>query len=185
MTDSRVASPTRFEVELRPVSQMSVADWQRFHRYFKDREIARLNGARPIFLPLWLFKRVVLGEEKSGERIGYAIYVAQAFVGSVEFYDLDERPRQAVLGILIGEKTLWGKGYGTVAVRLALELVFDSQQFERVTLQTLDHNARARRSFERVGFQLTGFADAGKLRFAHYQITKAQWLALNKASPQP
>lgn len=181
MTDSSGATLKRGEVELRPVTQMSVADWQRFHRYFKDREIAKLNGANPIFLPLWLFKRVVLSEEKSGERIGYAIYVAQSFVGSVEFYDL-ERPRQAVLGILIGEKTLWGKGYGTVAVRLALESIFQIHKFERVTLQTLDHNARARGSFERVGFHLTGFADTGKQRFAHYQITKAQWLALNKAS---
>ena len=183
MTDSSKLSLKRFDVELRPVAQMSVADWQRFHRYFKDREIAKLNGASPIFLPLWLFKRVVLGEEKSGERIGYAIYVAQSFVGSVEFYDL-EPPRQAVLGILIGEKSLWGKGYGTVAVRLALELIFQMQKFERITLQTLDHNARARGSFERVGFQLTGLADAGKQRFAHYQITKAQWLALNNGQSQ-
>jgi RimJ/RimL family protein N-acetyltransferase len=182
VTDSSAAPFKRGEVELRPVAQMSVSDWQRFHRYFKDREIARLNGASPIFLPLWLFKRIVIGEEKSGERIGYAIYVAQSFVGSVEFYDL-ERPRQAVLGILIGEKTLWGKGYGTVAVGLALELIFQLHKFERVTLQTLDHNARARRSFERAGFHLTGFADAGKQRFAHYQITKAQWLTLN--NPQP
>ena len=185
MTDSSGASLKRGEVELRPVKQMSVADWQRFHRYFRDREIAKLNGASPILLPLWLFKRVVLGEDKSGERIGYAIYVAQSFVGSVEFYDLNEPPRQAVLGILIGEKTLWGKGYGAVAVNLALGLMFEGHKFERVTLQTLDHNARARGSFERVGFQLTGFADAGKQRFAHYQITRAQWLALNKARSQP
>lgn len=183
MTDPSAASPKRGEVELRPIAQMSVGDWQRFHRYFKDREIAKLNGASPIFLPLWLFKRVVLGEEKSGERIGYAIYVAQSFVGSVEFYDL-EPPHQAVLGILIGEKTLWGKGYGTVAVRLALALVFQMQKFERVNLQTLDHNARARASFERAGFHLTGFADAGKQRFAHYRITKDQWLALNNVQPQ-
>ena len=184
MTASSAASPKRSEVELRPVTQMSVGDWQRFHRYFKDREIAKLNGASPIFLPLWLFKRIVMGEEKSGERIGYAIYVAQSFVGSIEFYDLNERPHQAVLGILIGEKTLWGKGYGTVAVRLALELIFQVHQFERITLQTLDHNARARGSFERVGFHLTGLADAGKQRFAHYQITKDQWLVLNNTQPQ-
>ncbi len=185
MTDSGAPSFKRFEVELRPVTQMSVADWQRFHRYFKDREIAKLNGASPIFLPLWLFKRIVLGEEKSGERIGYAIYVAQSFVGSVEFYDLNERTRQAVLGILIGEKALWGKGYGTVAVRLALELIFQIHKFERIHLQTLDHNARARKSFERVGFHLTGLADAGKQRFAHYQITKIEWLALNNSQSQP
>ena len=185
MTDWGTASSRRGEVELRPVTQMSVVDWQRFHRYFKDREIAKLNGASPIFLPLWLFKRIVFGEEKSGERIGYAIYVAQSFIGSVEFYNLNEPPRQAVLGILIGEKTLWGKGYGTVAVKLALELIFETRKFERVTLQTLDHNARARSSFERAGFQLTGFADAGKQRFAHYQITRTQWLALNKTQSQP
>jgi RimJ/RimL family protein N-acetyltransferase len=168
------------DVELRRLLEMTTGDWARFHRYFKDREIATLNGASPIYLPLWLFRRVVTGEEKSGDRVGFAVYVAGAFCGSVEFYDLEPARGQAVLGVLIGEKTLWGKGYGTRAIRLALGYIFETARFSRVTLQTLEHNQRARSSFEKVGFRLTGVLDAGRHRFAQYRLTKDEWLALNK-----
>jgi RimJ/RimL family protein N-acetyltransferase len=178
MIGSRGVRLAQGEVELRRLLDMDAADWARFHRYFRDREIAALNGASPILLPLWLFKRVVIGEEKGGERLGFAIYVHGQFAGSVEFYDLEAR-RSAVLGILIGEKPLWGKGHGSVALRLALEYIFNTEHFERVTLQTLEGNARARHSFEKVGFRFSGIADAGRHRFAHYGMTRAQWLALN------
>jgi RimJ/RimL family protein N-acetyltransferase len=83
--------------------------------------------------------------------------------------------------VLIGEKALWGRGHGTVALLLALDYIFITEHFERVTLQTLENNLRARRSFEKVGFQFTGVADAGRYRFAHYQITRQKWLTLNNA----
>jgi RimJ/RimL family protein N-acetyltransferase len=181
MIGSRGVILKRGTVELRRLLEMESGDWAKFHRYFRDREIAGLNGASPIFLPLWLFKRVVIGEEKGGERLGFAIYVTGTFVGSVEFYDL-EPPRSAVLGVLIGEKSLWGQGHGSLAIQLALEYLFTTEHFERVTLQTLEHNTRARRSFEKVGFRFTGVADAGKNRFAHYQISRSQWLALNNGA---
>ncbi len=172
------------DVELRRLLEMTTGDWAKFHRYFKDREIAGLNGASPIFLPLWLFRRVVTGEEKSGDRLGFAIYVDGAFCGSVEFYDLEPERGRAVLGVLIGEKTLWGKGYGTTALHLALGYLFDLGRFTLVTLQTLEHNQRARRSFEKLGFRFTGVLDAGRHRFAHYQLGRSDWLALNKAQTQ-
>jgi RimJ/RimL family protein N-acetyltransferase len=184
MIGSRGVRLVQGSVELRRLLDMGAPDWVRFHRYFRDREIAALNGASPIFLPLWLFKRVVLGEEKGGERLGFAMYVSGQFVGSVEFYDLEPR-RSAVLGVLIGEKTLWGQGHGTVALHLALEYIFNTEHFERVTLQTLENNVRARRSFEKVGFQFTGVGDAGRHRFAHYQITRQKWLTLNNAPKSP
>ena len=184
MIGSRGVRLVHGELELRRLLEMSSGDWAQFHRYFRDREIAALNGASPIFLPLWLFKRVVMGEERGGERLGFAIYLEDRFVGSVEFYDLEPR-RSAVLGILIGDKTLWGQGYGSVALQLALEYIFTTESFERVTLQTLENNLRARRSFEKVGFRFTGIADAGRHRFAHYQITRSQWLTLNNTSKVP
>jgi RimJ/RimL family protein N-acetyltransferase len=183
MIGSRGVRLVHGDVELRRLLDMESSDWARFHRYFRDREIASLNGASPIFLPLWLFKRVVIGEEKGGERLGFAIYFKTQFVGSVEFYDLEPR-RSAVLGVLIGEKSLWGQGHGSVALKMALEYIFNTEHFERVTLQTLEDNLRARRSFEKVGFRFTGVGDAGRHRFAHYQISRTQWLALNNTSNQ-
>ncbi|MFN3265525.1 MAG: GNAT family N-acetyltransferase [Deinococcales bacterium] len=165
------------DLELKPMLEMQPKDWGLFYRYFRDREIAALNGAKPIFMPLWLFKNIVIGEEKSGERIGLALYKSGVFIGSVEFYDIVPSPKKAVLGILIGEKSLWGLGIGTRALALALEYIFVRRGFEHISLQTLENNTRARRSFEKNGFVLFGVAGSGKLRYAHYELTKTGWLA--------
>jgi RimJ/RimL family protein N-acetyltransferase len=164
------------DLELKPMLEMHKKDWGLFYRYFRDREIAGLNGAKPIFMPLWLFKNIVIGEEKSGERIGLAIYKNGIFIGSIEFYDIILSPKKAVLGILIGEKALWGQGIGTRALRLALGYIFNQRGFERITLETLENNKRARASFEKNGFRCIGISGAGKVRFAHYELGKNDWL---------
>jgi RimJ/RimL family protein N-acetyltransferase len=166
---------TDHDLELKPMLEMQKKDWGLFYRYFRDREIAGLNGAKPIFMPLWLFKNIVVGEEKSGERIGLALYKSGVFIGSIEFYDIVPYPKKAVLGILIGEKTLWGMGIGTRALRLALEYIFVQRGFERITLETLEDNRRARGSFEKTGFRCTGVSNVGKARFAHYELSKVDW----------
>ncbi len=174
MTDMFV--PRDEQIELRPMLEMSAKDWALFYKYFRDREIASLNGATPIFMPLWLFKRVVMSEEKSGDRIGFGIYAQDVFVGSIEFYDLEPSSGSAVVGILIGEKNLWGTGAGSKAMKLALGVGFGQKNFSRIHLQTLEDNWRARKSFEKVGFRFVGVRDAGRKRYALYEIIKERWL---------
>lgn len=170
-------------VSLRPLSELSAREWSRFHSYFRDKEIASWNGSPPLRMPLWLFRRVVVGEERSGERRGYAVYAEDdSFIGSVELYDLaPSRPRVptvGTLGIIIGEKDRWGKGYGTAACRAVLAVAFKDMGLEKVILSTMESNARARRAFEKAGFHLDGVSDAasGK-RDARYSITREQWFA--------
>jgi RimJ/RimL family protein N-acetyltransferase len=74
--------------------------------------------------------------------------------------DLALRPnplgRWADLGILIGEKALWSRGYGTDAVRTALRYAFGAMRLNRVSLTTDEHNARALRCYEKCGFVREG-----------------------------
>ena len=167
------------KVLLKPLLEMSVRDWQLFYRYFRDKEIATLNGSSPMYMPLWLFKRVVTGEERSGERQGYGIYTKEnQFIGSVELYDLEpaKAPYRGELGILIGEKTLWSLGYGSDAMSGILKIAFEKLKLERLRLKTLEHNARARRAFEKAGFVFERISyETRHYNFAHYQLERAAW----------
>ncbi len=60
------------------------------------------------------------------------------------------------VGIGMGHPEFRGKGYGSDAMRLALRYAFHELNLERVTLQAVAHNARAIRSYEKVGFELVG-----------------------------
>ena len=60
------------------------------------------------------------------------------------------------MGIHIGERDFWGKGYGTDALRVLLHYGFDELNLQRVSLSVLEGNARAMRSYEKCGFRLEG-----------------------------
>jgi RimJ/RimL family protein N-acetyltransferase len=178
------AYPGNGRVILKPLLDLTGREWSKFHSYFRDHEIAELNGSNPLRMPLWLFRRVVSGEERGGERTGFGIFDStDTFIGSVEFYELNpHRPRQPLegtLGIVIGEKHLWGLGYGGDALTVALEHAFTKIGLRRVKLETLERNTRARRAFEKAGFILERITNEARgQRFAHYVLDRARWLEI-------
>lgn len=65
---------------------------------------------------------------------------------------------EAFVGIGIGERDLWGKGYGTDAMRILLRYAFSELNLHRVSLDVFEYNPRAIRSYEKAGFKIEGRA---------------------------
>ena len=63
---------------------------------------------------------------------------------------------EAWVGIGIGEREYWGKGYGTDMMKLCLRYAFTELNVHRVSLGVHTYNPRALRSYEKAGFQLEG-----------------------------
>ena len=79
-------------------------------------------------------------------------------IGSCAFSQLDGDNGSALYHITIGEKELWGRGYGTEATRLMLGHAFGSLGLHRVSLAVFAFNERAIRSYRKVGFVVEGQA---------------------------
>lgn len=73
-------------------------------------------------------------------------------VGNCGVHNIDWRARSAEVGIFIGEKPLWNQGYGSEAMRLLVTHCFKTLNLNRVALDVYETNARAIRSYEKVGF---------------------------------
>jgi diamine N-acetyltransferase len=73
-------------------------------------------------------------------------------IGDCGFHNLDYRCRLAEVGIAIGEKAYWNKGYGTEAMRLLVEHGFGTLNLNRIFLNVYATNLGAIRSYEKVGF---------------------------------
>ena len=70
---------------------------------------------------------------------------------------LREYPGQDLrrIDLLIGEKTLWGQGLGTEAIRLLTGLAFDQENADYVfAVDVADFNMRSRRAFEKNDYRL-------------------------------
>ena len=73
-------------------------------------------------------------------------------IGSVYFRDIDYSKKQAEYGIFIGEDNARGKGYGTEAVKLALDYAFNTLNLETIILRVFADNKSAINSYESAGF---------------------------------
>src|SRR5436305_9969446 len=76
----------------------------------------------------------------------FAIEVDGKLIGQCALFNFEQCQgvnRNCELGIGIGEKSLWGKGYGSEASRLLLEWAFVHRNMHRVYLTTLATNERA------------------------------------------
>ena len=81
---------------------------------------------------------------------------AWVFVGNCGFFGIDWVSRSAEIGIHIGEKKYWDKGFGTKAMRLLLKHGFESLNLHRLWLRVFEYNQRAIRAYEKTGFTLEG-----------------------------
>lgn len=90
------------------------------------------------------------------------------FIGAIRLWRISERNRSAMLTIFIGERSHWGKGYGSDALRLALREAFGPMDLHRVELHVFEYNHRAIRSYEKVGFIREGVRRQALLRGGRY-----------------
>jgi RimJ/RimL family protein N-acetyltransferase len=85
-------------------------------------------------------------------------------IGNLGLHAIDERQGRATLGISIGEKEYWGRGYGTAAIRQVLRYSFEELGMRRVDLQVDEDNVRAVHCYEKCGFVREGLLRAHRLR---------------------
>jgi RimJ/RimL family protein N-acetyltransferase len=84
-------------------------------------------------------------------------------VGGCGLHGINYVNRNAEMGIFIGEKENWGKGYGEDAVNLILDFGFNVLNLNMVWLGVHNFNKRGIRCYEKCGFK-----HAGKFREAYF-----------------
>ena len=143
--------PSFGRVRLRPLDDLAPTDWRRVHSHFKDPEISFLNGTPPNRMPLWLLKRVLRADTRRADRLTFGVFDERDdYIGTIELYDI--RGSRATLGIIIGEKSHWGRGYGPEAIQALLGHAFEVLGLDLVRLSTFQDNPRAQAAFKKVGF---------------------------------
>jgi len=77
-------------------------------------------------------------------------------VGNVKLGPIHRIHRRADIGIMVGDKRFWGKGYGSEAMALMLEYGFKRLNLHKITLGVYADHAPAVRSYQKLGFVIEG-----------------------------
>ena len=96
-------------------------------------------------------------------------------IGNCVYYNIDESRSEAELGIMIGDRHYWDKGYGADTVRVLLDHVFRITNLNRIYLKTLVSNARARKCFEKCSFTSCGHLERDGYKFLLMDLSREQW----------
>ena len=86
-------------------------------------------------------------------------------VGQIELVDIHPLQRRAEMHLFVGEKDVWGRGYGSRAVRRLLGYAFNDLGLRRVFAMADEDNARVIRLFESCGFAREGLLRRHRLRY--------------------
>jgi len=97
--------------------------------------------------------------------------MAREYAGGIDLRVIDQIDRRAEVGIVIGVKDFWGRGYGTEAMRLMLRFAFGRLNLNRVSLRVFDYNQRAIKSYEKCGFIKEGLLRQDRYYDGQYHDT--------------
>ena len=96
-------------------------------------------------------------------------------IGNCVYYNIDNTKGEAELGIMIGDRDYWDKGYGTDAVTTLVSYIFHQTNLKRIYLKTLDSNRRAQKCFQKCGFTSYGHLNKDGYDFVRMEIHRKQW----------
>jgi RimJ/RimL family protein N-acetyltransferase len=132
-------------------------DSEAMARWNQDSQYQQLLSSGPA--SLWTPKQIKEWMEKHvDEFYGFSIRTLadDRLIGNVDLDGVDWVARNCWVGIGIGEREYWGKGYGTEAMNLALRFAFDCLNLRRVNLDVFEYNQRAYLSYVKCGFKEEG-----------------------------
>ena len=95
-----------------------------------------------------------VSERQGGSYLFLAIVLkdGQKHIGNVKVGPINERHHFAEVGILIGEESAWGHGYGSEVVRLVSRYCFKKMGLRKLLAGIYANNYGSLKAFKRAGF---------------------------------
>jgi RimJ/RimL family protein N-acetyltransferase len=135
--------------------EKTLADVQDDYVWQTDPELARLDAVRLFTATFSQYLLDYTSELRYSllNRHRFAIETLDGkHIGNCGYYDINETKGEAELGIMIGNRDYWDKGYGADVVTTLVSYIFRQTNLRRIYLKTLASNSRAQRCFKKCDF---------------------------------
>jgi RimJ/RimL family protein N-acetyltransferase len=145
----------RFTSEEQDARAKVEVQWQRdteFHR-LADSNPIRMESERK--LKEWAEKQFENGFQPERYPFSVRTLAEDKHIGFLILW-VDLIHNEARVGVGIGDRDFWGRGYGTDVMKLCLRYAFTELNVYRVSLGLLEYNLRALRAYEKAGFRFEG-----------------------------
>jgi len=77
-------------------------------------------------------------------------------IGNIKIGPIDEQHKIGEIGLMIGDKKSWGKGFATDAIKTLTEYAFEDLKLHKVFAGVYQNNMGSIKAFQKVGFFIEG-----------------------------
>jgi RimJ/RimL family protein N-acetyltransferase len=158
-----------------------LSDWTRDSGFFRFAMGEPARYRYPVTIKKWFEET-----SQSGYPFMVVTQVENKKIGEIEIDGINHISGNGWLGIGIGERNYWGKGYGSEAITLILDFAFLWLNLHRVSLDVFEYNTRGVRAYEKLGFKLEGRKRGALLRdgqrwdLLYMGILKDEWIDMKQ-----
>jgi RimJ/RimL family protein N-acetyltransferase len=138
------------------LSPMNPEDAQKYVAWLADMEVAQYLTVACHIISLYVERQTLERFVRQGDHFAIVDSKNDELLGGCGLLNPDHINRNAEVGIFIGEKSYWNKGYGEEAMRLLLDYAFNILDLNNIMLNVYAYNTRAIRCYRKIGFKEIG-----------------------------
>ena len=99
---------------------------------------------------------VYLKEQEAKDIFFWAIHLkdTKKHIGNIKIDPIDYTNNSGEYGIMMGDKTEWGKGYAKEASLKIIKYCFEKVKLSQITLGVIENNISALKLYENMGFKI-------------------------------
>lgn len=133
-----------------------------YYRWMTDPDVVRHLESRFQAHTMESLRQFVAAARADPDTVLFGIILRAGgrHIGNIKLGPVARPHGTADIGLLIGEKDCWGRGYATEAISLAARFAFDTLGLRKVTASCYSSNEASARAFEKVGFVREGLRRA-------------------------
>jgi len=139
------------------LSPLNIDDAEKYCEWVNDLEVTQYTSlaAKQISLPKEI--DILNGMIKNSFQAYSIIDISNdKLIGICSLFNINQLYQNAELGIFIGDKEYWGKGFGPDAINLLLDYGFNILNLHNIMLEVFSFNERAIKAYKKVGFKIIG-----------------------------
>jgi RimJ/RimL family protein N-acetyltransferase len=168
------------------IREKRLTDARDDYQWCRDLELSQLDAAQPLNMSYSQFITEFTAELRfpSLTRRRYGVDTLDGeHIGNCSYYNIDIRRSETEIGIMIGNRDYWSKGYGTDTIKTLIKYIFEQTNFKRLYLKTLDSNVRAQQCFKKCGFIPYNHIIRDSHNFMMMELSRSEWQNLQKNEP--
>jgi len=162
------------KVVIRP---KSLSDAVNDYAWQTDPDLSYLTATPPLTTPFSAYLLGYIGQlRRWSTKHQFAIKTGDGrHIGNCACYSINHRKKEAEIGIMIGDRRYWDKGYGRDALLCLIDYVFNKLGLRCIHLKTLESNLRAQRCFLKCDFSTCGNASIDGHDYTLMELRREQW----------